>query len=268
MFQRHLSPELHRLLSEYPVVTLLGARQVGKTTLARRCLADWHYCNLEDPQQRRLAVDDPRALLASFTGPTIIDEIQRVPELLSYIQVTVDEQCQNGQFVLTGSHQLRLSEAIGQSLAGRTAILQLYPFSIAELQAGGVSFNEFAEYIYRGFLPRIHAWQQRPTQAWANYYRTYVERDVRQLINLKDLTLFETFIKLLAGRTGQLMDYHGLANDTGVSATTIKQWLSVLEASFVIYKLPPYYRNFGKRGGEGGQVLLYGSGAAGLSAGH
>ncbi|MGI9250491.1 MAG: ATP-binding protein [Pseudohongiellaceae bacterium] len=247
MFNRHITSELRRLLTEYPVVTLLGARQVGKTTLAQSFLDGWNYCNLEDPQTRRLAGEDPQALLADFSGPTIIDEIQRVPELLSYIQVEVDAQRLNGRFVLTGSHQLMLREAITQSLAGRTAILQLHPFSIAELREEGITFATPYEYIYRGFLPRIYDQAQRPTQAWSNYYRTYVERDVRQLVNLKDATLFENFMKLLAGRAGQIMDYTSLANDTGVSATTIKQWLSILEVSFVIYKLPSYYNNFGKR---------------------
>jgi len=149
--------------------------------------------------------------------------------------------------VLTGSHQLALREAITQSLAGRTSILNLLPFSIAELSAAGISFDSFESYIYQGFLPRIYDQQQRPTQAYSNYYQTYIERDVRQLINLKDLALFEKFMKLLAGRVGQLMDYSSLANDVGVSAKTIRHWLSILEASFVVFKLAPYFENFGKR---------------------
>ena len=247
MFRRHIEGELRRLLGEYPVVAVFGARQAGKTTLAQEVLADWHYCNLEAPELRRLAEEDPRALLSGFEGPTIIDEIQRVPTLLSYIQVLVDQRRQNGQFLLTGSHQPLLHEAISQSLAGRTGILQLHPFSIAELRDGGVSFDTPYEYIQRGFLPRIYDQQQRPTQAYSNYFRTYLERDVRQLINLRDATLFESFVKLLAGRSGQLMDYAALAKDVGASTASVRQWLSILEASFVIYKLPPYYRNFGKR---------------------
>ena len=247
MIRRHIEGELRRLLGEYPVVAVFGARQVGKTTLARSALAGWRYCNLEAPETRQLAMDDPRALLAGFDGPTIIDEIQRVPELLSYIQVLVDERPGNGQFLLTGSHQLRLHEAVSQSFAGRTGILQLHPFSIAELRDGGAVLDTPYEYIQRGFLPRIYDQNQRPAQAYSNYFRTYIERDVRQLINLRNASLFEGFIKLLAGRCGQLMDCAALANDAGVSAATVRQWLSILEASFVIYKLPPYYRNFGKR---------------------
>jgi len=181
----------------------------------------------------------------------ILDEIQRVPELLSYIQVIVDSEVRNGQFVLTGSHQLALHEAISQSLAGRTGILNLYPFSIDELSAADIFLGDYEHYIFQGFLPRIYDQHQRPTQAYSNYYQTYVERDVRQLINLKDIALFEKFIKLIAGRVGQLMDYSSLANDVGVSANTIKEWLSILEASFIVYKLSPYFENFGKG-------LLYG----------
>ena len=194
-----------------------------------------------------MAEEDPKAFLAQFPGRVILDEIQRVPALLSYIQVIVDESRQNGRFVLTGSHQLTLREAITQSLAGRSSILNLYPFYVAELRDAEIVFNTPWDYIYQGFLPRIYDQNQRPTQAYSNYYQTYVERDVRQLINLKDLAVFEKFIKLLAGRVGQLMDYSSLANDVGVSATAIRQWLSILEASFIVFKLSPYYQNFGKR---------------------
>jgi len=177
----------------------------------------------------------------------ILDEIQRVPELLSYIQVAVDEVSQNGQYILTGSHQLALKNSITQSLSGRTALLHLLPFSISELHAANIQFDSFEQYIFSGFLPRIYDQKQRPVQAYSNYYQTYVERDVRQLINLKDTTLFEKFMKLLAGRVGQLLNINSLSNDVGADAKTIKNWLSILEASYVIFKLPPYYENFGKR---------------------
>jgi len=247
MIDRHLKSEFYRLLKEYPIVTLLGPRQAGKTTLARHALPDYHYCNLENPETRQFALDDPKAFLAQYTSGVILDEIQRVPELLSYIQVVVDKSPENGRYVLTGSHQLSLREAITQSLAGRTSILNLLPFSVDELSTGGIEFDTFEAYIYQGFLPRIYDQRQRPTQAYSNYYQTYIERDVRQLINLKDLSLFEKFMKLLAGRAGQLMDYSSLANDVGVAAKTIRHWLSILEASFVVYKLTPYFDNFGKR---------------------
>lgn len=247
MIKRDITEELLTLIGEYPVVTLLGPRQAGKTTLAKSSLPDYSYSNLETPETRDFAMNDPKAYLNQFDGPVVIDEIQRVPELLSYIQAIVDEEQINGRFVLTGSHQLKLREAVNQSLAGRTAIINLLPFSIQELLAAGIEFDRFEEYAFQGFLPRIYDQSQRPTTAYSNYYQTYVERDVRQLINLKDLTLFEKFLKLLAGRTGQLIDYSSLANDVGVDAKTIKNWLSILEASFLVFKLPAYFENFGKR---------------------
>ena len=247
MIKRHIESEFHKQLDEYPVVTLLGPRQAGKTTLAKMALPSYQYSNLENPETRQFATDDPKAFLTQFKSNVILDEIQRVPELMSYIQTIVDERQINGQFVLTGSHQLKLREAITQSLAGRTSILNLLPFSIAELTEANIEFDQAQDYIYQGFLPRIYDQNQRPTQAYSNYYQTYVERDVRMLINLKDFSLFEKFMHLLAGRVGQLMDYTSLGNDVGVSAKTIKSWLSILEASFVIYQLNPYFENFGKR---------------------
>lgn len=247
MIPRAMTPELLTQLGEYPIVTLIGPRQAGKTTLVRSALPDYGYVTLEDPETRQFASDDPRAFLKRHSGKVIFDEIQRTPQLLSYLQVLVDEAGQNGQFVLTGSHQLELRAAISQSLAGRTGILHLLPLSIAELDAAGIRFDHFEEYLHRGFLPRVHDQLQRPHTAYANYYQTYVERDVRQLIRLKDSALFEKFVKLLAGRVGQIINYQSLANDVGVDGKTIQQWLSILEASFVVFKLSPYFENFGKR---------------------
>jgi uncharacterized protein len=247
MIKRDIVRELRALVGEYPVVTVLGPRQAGKTTLVKMALKGYAYSNLETPDVRDLAIRDPRAYLAQFSGPVILDEIQRAPELLSYIQVIVDEEKRNGRFVLTGSHQLRLREAVTQSLAGRTSILTLYPLSLTELESAGHSAGRFEDVAFRGFLPRLHAESLRPVPFHSNYYQTYVERDVRQLIQLKDAALFEKTMKLVAGRTGQLMDCSSLANDVGVDAKTIRHWLSILEASFVLFKLPPYFENFGKR---------------------
>lgn len=244
---RDILPELRVLLKEYPIVTILGPRQAGKTTLAKEFLDGFAYANLEDPEQRELATADPKGFLSTLGSPAIIDEIQRVPELLSYLQVAVDEHSANGCYVLTGSHQLSLRQAITQSLAGRTAILNLMPLSIAELRAADIVYGSFEEYAFRGFLPRVYSQKQRPSVAYANYYQTYVERDVRQLIQLKDASLFEKCLKLMAGRTGQILDYSSLANDVGVDAKTIRHWISILEASFILFKLPPYFENFGKR---------------------
>ena len=247
MITRAITLELETLLGEYPVVTILGPRQAGKTTLARFGLEGFAYSNLESPEVREFARADPRAYLAQFREQVIIDEIQHVPELLSYLQVQVDENPRKGRFILTGSHQLEVRQAITQSLAGRTAILNLLPLSIAELAGAGIRFDSFAEYALHGFLPRIHDQGQRPTTAYSNYYHTYVERDVRQIVRLKDASLFEKLMRLLAGRVGQLVDYSSLANDVGVDAKTIRHWISILEASFLLFKLPPYFENFGKR---------------------
>jgi len=247
MISRQIEGELRTLLGEFPIVTVLGPRQAGKTTLVRAALPGYGYVSLEDPETRLLAEEDPKALLGRHCGKTIFDEIQRAPHLLSYLQGMVDEEQSNGRFVLTGSHQLELRQAVSQSLAGRTGILNLLPFSIGELQAAGIRFDTFEQYAFQGFLPRIYDQNQRPGAAYSGYYQTYVERDVRQLIHLKNVSLFEKFIKLVAGRVGQLMDYQSLGNDVGVDAKTVKHWFSILEASYILFKLPPYYENFGKR---------------------
>ncbi len=249
MISRKIINELLILITEYPVITILGPRQSGKTTLAKAFLPGYLYSNLEVPEEREFASQDPKAYLAQFTDKVIIDEIQRVPILLSYIQglVDADDTQQAGRFILTGSHQLQLRAAISQSLAGRTAIVNLLPLSIAELSHQSMALNTFEDYCFTGFLPRIYDRKLRPGTAWSNYYQTYVERDVRLLINLKDLSLFEKLLKLLAGRVGQIINYQSLSNDIGVDQKTIKSWLVILEASFIVFKLSPYFDNFGKR---------------------
>lgn len=247
MIERKITSELLSLLNEYPAVTLLGPRQSGKTTLVRHFLPSFNYRNLEIPDVRAFAEDDPRGFLKEAGRPLILDEIQRVPELLSYVQSICDEQNDNGQYVLTGSHQLALGQAITQSLAGRTAILNLLPLSIGELDQDGISFRQSSDYLWHGFLPRVHDQNQRPAIAYANYFQTYVERDVRQLVQLRDATLFEKFLRLLAGRVGQVINMQSLGNDVGVDSKTIRSWLAVLEASFIVFQLPPYFENVGKR---------------------
>jgi len=246
MIPRQMAGPLLAAASEYPVVTLTGPRQAGKTTLVRAVFPEHCYCNLEDPELRRMASEDPKQFFHLHQGPMILDEIQRVPELLSWIQVRVDEEKRKGAFILTGSHQLRLHEAVTQSLAGRTALLRLLPLSIQELEGSGASMDKNA-LLHRGFLPRVHDDSLDPSTAYANYFRTYVERDVRQLMELRSQQLFETFLRLLAGRVGQPVNLSSMAGEVGVSGTTLKHWLSILEASFVVFRLPPYFRNFGKR---------------------
>ena len=246
MILRQIAQELAATANEFPVVTIIGPRQAGKTTLARMQFPDHTYANLEAPDIRMLAISDPHAFFSQFPPPVIIDEIQRVPELLSTIQVLADSSPQRGQYILTGSHQLRLQEAVAQSLAGRTALLRLLPLSISELKATGITHTR-DEFIYQGFMPRLYNEKIDPTRLYRNYCQTYIERDIRQMINLRSLTDFENFTRLLAGRVGQILNLSSLSNDVGVSSTTLKEWLSVLEASHTIFRLNPYFENFGKR---------------------
>lgn len=247
MIKRDIESATLKAARDFPVVTLIGPRQSGKTILVKAIFPNHTYCNLENPEIRELAQKDPKSFFAQFPAPLVIDEVQRVPDLLSWIQVFSDESGKNGEYVLTGSHQLRLHEAVSQSLAGRTAILRLLPFSLNELSRISEGFLTKEQVMLSGFLPRIYDRGQEPQDAYRNYFQTYVERDVRQLVHLRNLTQFEHFIKLLAGRVGQLLNLSSLANEVGVSSMTLKEWVSILEASFVIYRLPPYYRNFGKR---------------------
>ena len=246
MIKRNLESVIQEFATSYPVVTITGPRQSGKTTLAKMAFPTYNYCNLEHPENRLLAEEDPKSFFKQFPSPLIIDEVQRVPEILSYIQVIVDEEKKNGSFILTGSHQLTLNASISQSLAGRTALVTLLPFSLSELTSFNKSFDRDV-LLFNGFMPRIYDQNQEPTALYRNYMHTYVERDVRQLINLRDLSRFENFIRLLAGRIGQVVNVASLASDTGVSSPTISDWLSVLEASYIIYRLQPYYHNLGKR---------------------
>lgn len=246
---RALSSEIELSAAEYPVVTVIGPRQSGKTTLVKEHFPSHHYVNLEDPTIRALAEADPQSFLQRYPTPVIFDEVQRVPSLLSYVQVRVDENpTAKGQWILTGSNQLKLRESVSQSLAGRTAVLTLLPFSIDELTVDGtVKTASFEDWIHRGFLPRIYREGIRPQSAWRDYYQTYVERDVRLLLQLENQIGFERFLKLLAGRVGQLMNLNAMSNEVGVAQSTLTKWLSVLEASFIVFRLPPYFRNFGKR---------------------
>lgn len=246
MIQREIQQQLLKLAGMYPVVTITGPRQSGKTTLAKMAFPNHRYVSLENFDIRRMAEADPRGFLKSYPPPVILDEIQRVPELLSYIQTAVDEKKTSGQYILTGSHQPTLGAGVSQSLAGRTGILQLLPLSISELTAAGITM-ERDQYLYQGFMPRLYDTTLDPKNLYRDYFSTYVEKDVRQMLNIKDLSHFETFVKLLAGRVGQLINLASLAGDVGVSSQTLSQWLSVLEASFIVFQLPGYYENFGKR---------------------
>ena len=246
MIQREIQAQLKKLSGMFPVVTITGPRQSGKTTLAKMTFPDYRYVSLENFDVRQMAEVDPKGFLKSYAAPVIFDEIQRVPALLSYIQTIVDERNSPGQYILTGSHQPMLGEGISQSLAGRTGILRLLPLSISELTAAGIVL-ERDQYISQGFMPRLYDSPIDAKNLYRDYFSTYVEKDVRMMLNVKNLSAFETFVKLLAGRVGQLLNLSSLAGDVGISVPTLKEWLSVLEASFIVYQLPCYYENFGKR---------------------
>jgi len=246
IIRREIEPVFHSLLGQYPIVTITGPRQSGKSTFVKTTLPQKAYVNLEDIEHRGFADTDPKGFLRQFPEGVILDEFQRAPNLLSHIQVLVDERHQNGMFVLTGSQQLKISETISQSLAGRTGILKLLPLTMKE----SLLFEEHVDwekFIYTGFYPRIFEQKLNPNQMLGDYFETYVERDLRQLTQVRQLSVFQKFVRLCAGRIGQLLNMNSLANDVGVSHTTIKEWISVLEASHIIYLLQPLHANLSKR---------------------
>lgn len=235
------------LLKQYPVVAVTGPRQSGKTTLVRHACPDKPYVLLEDLDTRDFAQNDPRGFLAQFPDGAIFDEVQRCPELFSYLQGTVDRDQRPGLFVLTGSQQFSLGSGIVQSLAGRVALLPLQPFSLAALERAGLVPSSLGELLWRGCYPPIYDRDLDPAIWCGNYVRTYLERDVRQLINVRDLATFQRFLRLCAGRSGQLVNLSSLAADAGITHNTAKAWLAVLEASYIVCLLQPYHRNFSKR---------------------
>ena len=233
---------LLRFAKQYPVVTVTGPRQSGKTTLCKVCFPHYFYCNLEDLDTREYARNDPRGFLEQ-AEKMIIDEIQRVPSLVSYIQGFVDQKNKSGQFILTGSHQFELTHIISQSLAGRVALLKLLPFSMKELKDRG----DYSRLLYRGFYPRIIDRKLNPTEALSFYINTYIQKDLRDIKEIRNLKQFEQFLKLCACFTGQALNKTQLANDIGIDNKTIDSWLSILSASYIIFLLYPYFKNFRKR---------------------
>ena len=262
MIHRTLQSTLDRLTSKYPIITLTGPRQSGKSTLLKHAFPDYRYISLEDLDMRAFATGDPRGFLNSFSRHVILDEAQRVPSLFSYIQTHVDEIDEPGMFLLAGSHNFLLMESVNQSLAGRTAILKLLPFSRREMKDGGVLPVSTNEQIYYGAYPRLYDKGLTPDEFYPFYIQTYVERDVRQLKNIGDLSRFIRFIKLCAGRIGQLLNLSSLAVECGVSVPTITSWLSVLEASYICYLLRPDWNNFAKRLVKSPKLYFYDTGLA------
>ena len=246
MLPRAAAPALRRLARHYPVVALTGPRQSGKTTLARAAFPRKPYASLEDLDTREFAERDPRGFLDQFGAGAVIDEAQRAPGLFSYLQSVVDRDRRQGRFVLTGSQQFGLFTGITQSLAGRVGLVHLLPFALSEL-GQSLAPRSPEELLWRGLYPPVIDRGAPPANWYANYVATYIERDVRQLVNVRDLASFRRFLRMCAARTGQLLNLSSLAADCGVTHNTAKAWISVLEASYIVHLLPPYHRNFGKR---------------------
>ncbi len=247
LFHRSSSLLLQRLLRQYPVAVVTGPRQAGKTTLLRQVLPDWQMVSLEDLDMREFAQRDPRLFLRRYPAPLIIDEAQQVPGLLSYIQTAVDSTGRMGQYVLSGSQQFSLLAGVTQSLAGRAALVDLHPLRLRELADAGRMPMTLDRYLLQGGYPAVHARRLDPQTYYANYIASYVERDVRSLAAVQDLGNFQRFMRLCAARTGQLLNLNALANDCGISQPTANAWMNLLEASFVVRRIAPYHRNFGKR---------------------
>ncbi len=258
--ERTIRTKLLQLLKSFPVVTLTGCRQCGKSTLLKNLLPDYAYISLEDLDLRQMAKEDPRHFISIYSKNVIIDEIQQVPELLSYLQSHIDFVNEAGMYVITGSHNLLLMQSISQSLAGRTALLTLAPFSTKELNASNLLPATVNEMLYNGSFPRIYDKHIEPSDFYPSYIQTYIERDVRTLRNITDYSSFTRFIKLCAGRCSQILNVTALAEDAGITRKTAESWLSVLEASYIIYMMKPYYKNFGKRIIKNPKLYFYDTG--------
>ncbi|MBO5086958.1 MAG: ATP-binding protein [Paludibacteraceae bacterium] len=262
MITRDLSNKLIDLFKKYSVITVTGPRQSGKSTLLRVTFPDYKYVSLENPDMRLFAEKDPKGFLLTYPDKTIIDEVQRVPQLFSYLQTHIDRENRPGMYLLAGSHNFLLMESINQSLAGRTAILRLLPFSHTEMKNANILPKNVDEEIFYGSYPRLYDKGIEPNDFYPYYIQTYVERDVRLIQNIGDLSKFVRFIKLCAGRIGQLLNISSLANECGVTTTTLSSWLSVLEASYICYLLKPDYNNFAKRLVKTPKLYFYDTGLA------
>jgi len=260
MILRTLEHKLREMAGKFPVVSLTGPRQSGKITLVRHAFPDYAYASLEKPDIRLYAQSDPRGFLKNYPDGLIIDEAQRVPELFSHIQSIVDQAGRTGQFVITGSQNFLLLEKISQSLAGRVAILKLLPFSLMELKSGKITVDHYDQLLLNGFYPRLYDKEIDPQDYYPNYIQTYLERDVRQIKNISDLNTFTRFIKLCAGRVGQLLNLSALGQEAGITHSTAKAWISLLESSYIVFLLYPHHRNFTKRLVKAPKLYFYDTG--------
>lgn len=262
MVPRQLAAKASELLQKYPIISITGPRQSGKTTLARMLKPNYRYVSLESLSEREFARQDPKGFLETYQNGVILDEVQYVPELFSYLQVLTDQRQRNGDYILTGSQNFLMMEQITQSLAGRVAVFNLLPFSWGELQGTPYQPKGWEDYLVGGAYPRKLVQAIQPADFYDSYLQTYVERDVRQVKNILNLGLFQRFIQLLAGRIGQLFNQSSLAVELGIDNKTVNAWLTVLETSFIAYRLQPYYQNFSKRIVKTPKVYFYDTGLA------
>lgn len=244
MILREAASEIIALSKQFKAIAIVGPRQSGKTTLVRSLFPDKEYVNFENPDTRLFAIDDPRGFLSNYPNGAILDEAQRVPEIFSYLQQVLDESKKNGLFIITGSNNFLLQESISQSLAGRIGYLNLLPLTLSEINNSQTTINQI---IFRGCYPSLYNEDINPNKWYSNYIRTYIERDVRLIKNITNLVVFERFLRLCAGRVGQLLNMNSIAVEVGVDVKTITAWISVLETSFVIFRLQPYHKNYNKR---------------------
>lgn len=259
MIERLLSAKIKQAARQFPIVSVMGPRQSGKTTLVRTAFPKADYVSFEDPDVRRSVEQDPRGFLTSFSKMLIVDEVQRIPQVFSYIQAIVDERGKSGQFVFTGSQNYLLHEKISQSLAGRVAILKLLPLSFKELANSGTT-STIEQVVQKGFYPALWKSKMNVPLYYSSYVNTYLERDVRQIQNIGNLTAFQNFLRLCAGRAGQILNLTSLGNDCGISHNTAKAWLSILESSFIVHVLPPYFENYKKRVVKSPKLFFYDTG--------
>ena len=262
MYHRSIEPALKRFETLFPVLGITGPRQSGKTTIAQRLFPHLPYVSLENLDERLRAKSDPRAFLETYLDGAIFDEIQHVPDLLSYLQGIVDASKNRGRFIVTGSQNFVLSEQIAQSLSGRIGMTSLLPLSLEELGKRACDASSATRGIFMGGYPGLHSHTMKPHEFFPSYIQTYIERDVRQIKNIENFAKFQTFLKLCAGRVGQLINFSSLAQDCGISHTTARQWLGILEASYIVFLLPPFHKNFNKRLVKTPKLYFYDTGLA------
>ncbi len=267
MIPRHVQSTIQSYMPGYPVIAITGPRQSGKTTLARMLFKDLPYISLENPDIKELAANDPRHFLRQYKDGAVFDEVQKAPQIISYLQQIVDEGPKHCRFVLTGSQQFGIRSKITQSLAGRVAMIRLLPFSVEELYKNVKTVPELDELLCKGFYPPIYDRGLDAYHWYSNYFQTYIERDVHQLINIRDISNFQKFVRLCAARTGQLLNLSSIANDCGITHNTVKAWISILEASYIVFLLQPYYKNYGKRLVKTPKIYFYDVGLASFLTG-